>query len=128
MLASDIFFYSKLSHVEFTNLEGSKQGPLNIVKLSCLHLQELSAVIAIFSQSDLKQKNIPRLHKYNFVAIEDIQMRSGKIIELSDLTKNIANCSEIQNTNVSENLRCGDIKCCKNQLTYFGLIDGNMKR
>ena len=53
-------------------------------------------------------------------------MRSGKIIELSDLT-NIANCSEIQNTNVSENLRCGDIKCCKYQLTYFGLIDGTVK-
>ena len=63
---------------------------------------------------DLKQKKRPRLHTIKYVASEDIQMRSGKIIELSNLT-NIANCSEIQNTHVSENLRCEDIKCYRDR-------------
>ena len=53
---NQIFFLFQIIPRRIYNLEGSNQGPLNIVKLS------LSAVIAIFTQLDLKQKKRPRLH------------------------------------------------------------------
>ena len=112
MLALDIFLFQIIPRWIYkswrvkTRTSEYRQIVMPFTRVVCCNCNILTV------SQDLKQKKRPRLHTIKYVASEDIQMRSGKIIELSNLT-NIANCSEIQNTHVSENLRCEDVKCYK---------------